>query len=82
MYNIASVNVCSGAFEGMLLVILFPLHIFMQVNDSDCNSLDLYVSPGKGYTVKGFAEFNGPVLTGWIELVRFNQNRFYTKFLS
>ena len=41
----------------------------VQVNDSECNSLDLYVSPGKGHTVKAFAVFNGSILTGRIALV-------------
>ena len=41
----------------------------MQVNDSECNSLDLYVAPGEGYTVKGFAVFNSTMLTGMITLV-------------
>lgn len=48
----------------------------VQVNDSECNSLDLYVSPGKGHAVKAFAVFNGSILTGRIALVssKFNAN--------
>ena len=39
-----------------------------QVNDSDCNLLEL--SPVTGYTVRGYAVFDGPTLTGRITFVR------------
>ena len=43
-----------------------------QVNDSECNSLELTVS-GSGYTVMGYAVFGGPTLTGRINFVsRYN----------
>ena len=48
------------------------LHLMMracmpQVNDSECNLLEL--SPVDGYTVRGYAVFNGPALTGRITFV-------------
>ena len=49
------------------------LHFMMfacipQVNDSECNLLEL--SPIAGYTVRGYAVFDGPTLTGRITFVR------------
>ena len=49
------------------------LHFMMracipQVNDSDCNLLEL--SPVTGHTVRGYAAFDGPTLTGRITFVR------------
>ena len=38
-----------------------------QVNDSECNLLEL--SPVAGYTVRGYAVFDGPALTGRITFV-------------
>ena len=49
--------------------LLFMMHACMpQVNDSECNLLEL--SPVDGYTVRGYAVFNGPALTGRITFVR------------
>ena len=39
-----------------------------QVNDSECNILEL--APVAGYTVRGYAVFDGPTLTGIITFVR------------
>ena len=41
----------------------------MQVNDSECSSVELYVSSDKGHTLKASATFNGSILTGTINLV-------------
>ena len=38
-----------------------------QVNDSECNLLEL--APVTGYTVRGYAVFDGPALTGRITFV-------------
>ena len=38
-----------------------------QVNDSECNLLEL--SPVAGHTVRGYAVFDGPALTGRITFV-------------
>ena len=38
-----------------------------QVNDSECNLLEL--APVAGYTVRGYAVFDGPALTGRITFV-------------
>jgi len=38
-----------------------------QVNDSECNLLEL--SPVTGYTVRGYAVFDGLTLTGRITFV-------------
>ena len=40
----------------------------MQVNGSECNSIELIV-PGSGHIVKGFAVLGGPILTGNITFV-------------
>ena len=39
-----------------------------QVNDSECNSLELTVS-GSGHIVKGYAMLDGPTFTGRITFV-------------
>ena len=50
------------------LYLLFMMHACMpQVNDSECNLLEL--SPVDGYTVRGYAVFDGPTLTGRITFV-------------
>lgn len=43
-------------------------HPCIQVNNSECNSLELTVS-GSGHIVKGYAVFDGPTLTGRIMFV-------------
>ena len=50
----------------MFLAASFPPCI--QVNDSECNSLELTV-PGNGLIVKGYAVLDGPTLTGRITFV-------------
>lgn len=42
--------------------------MYMQVNGSECNSIELIV-PGSGHIVKGFAVLGGPILTGNITFV-------------
>ena len=44
------------------------IHAYTQVNDSECNSLELSVH-GSGHTVKGYAMFGGPTLTGRVTFV-------------
>ena len=54
---------------------LRTLHVYLhhfppctQVNDSECNSLELTVS-GSGHIVKGYAMLDGPTFTGRITFV-------------
>ena len=42
--------------------------LYIQVNDSECNSIELSVT-GSGHTVKGYAVFDGPTLTGRVTFV-------------
>ena len=59
-------------FLKVLLVFICILYMMRacipQVNDSECNLLEL--SPVNGYTVRAYAVFDGPTLTGRITFVR------------
>ena len=60
-------NTLSTSATGLYLH--FMMHTCMpQVNDSECNLLEL--SPVDGYTVRGYAVFDGPTLNGRITFVR------------
>ena len=63
MFTIHSLQVL---YTGLYLH--FMMHTCMpQVNDSDCSLLEL--APVAGYTVRGYAVFDGPALTGRITFV-------------
>ena len=51
-----------------LALCLTSYHTCPQVNDSECNSIELSVT-GSGHTVKGYAVFDGPTLTGRVTFV-------------
>ena len=45
----------------------FCIMWFTQVNDSECSLMEL--APVAGHTVKGYAVFDGPTLTGRVTFV-------------
>ena len=61
LYNLASISACA-------CILCFMYAYCAQVNDSECNSLEHTVHDN-GHTVKGYALFGGPTLTGRVTFV-------------
>ena len=62
VYNTLSTS-ATGLYLHFMMRTCMP-----QVNDSDCSLLEL--APVAGYTVRGYAVFDRPALTGRITFVR------------